>query len=173
MFERLLHASALLIGLIIVDGFTQAARAQGFLDRLRGEPQTFDECLLKNMRGVTSDEAARAITFACRNRHPTNAPARPAIVEVTHLARELNGELIQNPHTSWEANFYHNTPNLFIVEVSFRWGVPGNTTELRCTSYDTLGVEHGRSGRFNCGHVLQQYRQGTWQGTLRAFGYRR
>ena len=174
MFEKLLRASLLLTGMFIPACITQAAQAQGFLDRLRGAPQNFEDCILQGMRGITSDEAARAIHAACRTRHPTMPPSRPPLMEVTHLAREFNGELIQNPNGRWEANWYHNTPNLFIVEVSFRWGVPGNTTELRCISSDSLGVAHGRSGRFDCGHVLQQYRQGgDWQSEPRLFGYRR
>jgi hypothetical protein len=173
MFERLLHASALFIGLIIVDGITQAAEAQGSLDRLRGESRSFDECLLQNMRGVTSDEAARAISFACRNKHPTNAPRHPPLTDVTNLSVGLRGELIIQESGHLVPVIYHNTPRLIIMQISFEWGFPNDKIELRCNSNDGAGVSQGRSGRFWCGDMLSKYhsRSADVRSELKVFGY--
>lgn len=37
-------------------------------------PSTFEECLLDNMKGVTSNDAALAIAFACRSQFPLPKP---------------------------------------------------------------------------------------------------
>jgi hypothetical protein len=36
----------------------------------RSGPSSYEDCILESMRGVTSDEAARAIQFACREKFP-------------------------------------------------------------------------------------------------------
>ena len=48
---------------------TQAAQS-GLLG-----PSNFDECVLKNLKGVTSDEATRLIARACANKFPKTVPA--------------------------------------------------------------------------------------------------
>ena len=47
-------------------GALQPALAQGGISGwFSGQPASYEECVLRNMRGVTSDEAARAIQAAC------------------------------------------------------------------------------------------------------------
>ena len=173
MFDRLLRASALLSCLFAALFATQTAQAQGLVDRLRGESRSFDECLLQNMRGVTSDEAARAITFACRNRHPTNAPQHPPLTDVTNLVVGLRGELIVRESGHLVPVVYHNTPRLVIMQVAFEYGFPNDKIELRCNSDDGAGVSQGRSGRFWCGDMLSKYysRSAEVLSALTVFGY--
>ena len=173
MFDRLLRASALLSCLFAALFATQTARAQGLVDRLRGESRSFDECLLQNMRGVASDEAARAITFACRNRHPTNAPRHPPLADVTNLSVGLRGELIIHQNGNLVPVIYHNTPRLIIMQISFEWGFPNDKIELRCDSNDGAGASQGRSGRFSCGDRLSKYYSpdAEVRSALKVFGY--
>lgn len=39
-------------------------------------PKNFDDCIIKNMKGVTSDTAAISIRHACRQKFPENAPSK-------------------------------------------------------------------------------------------------
>lgn len=48
-------------------------------------PKTFEECVLKNMKGVTSDSAANMISMACMNQFPQNSEQRSLGVVECHL----------------------------------------------------------------------------------------
>ena len=38
-------------------------------------PQSYDECIIDSMKGVSSDVAARSIRYACREKYPANPDA--------------------------------------------------------------------------------------------------
>jgi hypothetical protein len=79
----LLVASALL-------GAQQSAMAQGGLwDRLVG-PRNFDECVLRNIRGATSNDARSAIYVACRNLFPNQQEYQPIVDISAHFPETVN-----------------------------------------------------------------------------------
>jgi hypothetical protein len=54
-------------------------------------PSNYDECVLENMKGVTSDVAARAVIQSCKNRFP-NTP------KATYPSRSLSSDELSNLH---------------------------------------------------------------------------
>lgn len=46
-------------------------------------PNTFEECILDSMKGVTSDQAANAITYACRKKFPHQAEPKKSTRTLT------------------------------------------------------------------------------------------
>lgn len=59
---------SLLLVCVSVVAQTQIVKAELF------GPATFEDCILENMKGVTSDFAARAIQSACREKFPAKLP---------------------------------------------------------------------------------------------------
>lgn len=51
---------------VVVTVFQPSTASANWLDSLFGY-RSFDECILDKMQGVTSDQAARSIAFACKN----------------------------------------------------------------------------------------------------------
>ncbi len=47
------------------------------------EPKSFDDCILKNMKGVTSDDAAVQIRVACMNKFPQGDSRKCKLREMT------------------------------------------------------------------------------------------
>ena len=175
MFDRLLRAFALLSGLFFAAFITQEAQAQGFLDRLRGEPQNFDDCILQGMRGVTSDQAARAIYAACQNKHPVRAgPPSPASSDVTHLLLDFRSQFNVTYYGTGNINAYHNTPRLHLTALTVFYGPPGRELELRCHLSDhQVRPQQGRLTEFYCGKLLNDGRGSQFKpgSSMRAFGY--
>ncbi len=49
------------------------------------EPRSFDDCILKNMKGVTSDDAALQIRVACMNKFPQEGSKKCKLREMTTI----------------------------------------------------------------------------------------
>lgn len=76
--------------------FASSSEAGGILDWFQREPKNFDECILQNMRGVTSDKAAIFIRSACREKFPEEKifvpqpiPSKPRNLSLERLSPSL------------------------------------------------------------------------------------
>lgn len=84
---------------------SQAGEAVAWLQR---EPKSFDECILQNMKGVTSDRAATFIRLACKEKFPNKqnqlfgepyVPPQPIPFERLHPSlKVLSGKFTKNRH---------------------------------------------------------------------------
>lgn len=78
---------------------------------------TYDECVLDSMKGVTSDQAARAIIVSCRNKFPT-AKAKAEDMPPWELAK-ITGKGRVSPFTdSFTANLYNGSNEWTVTEVT-------------------------------------------------------
>ena len=72
-------------------------------------PNNYEECILENMKGVTSDEAAREIKRACRSKFPHKTVKDFSDVPVSVL-KNITGEAWfidkAHPDASRTGNFY-------------------------------------------------------------------
>src|SRR5690242_16083174 len=89
-----LHARTLIV--ITLSGVTSCVFSTEAASGWFG-PSNYDECILDGMKGVTSDVAAKAIIYACRNKFPNTgavtagASHKMAWPEVTKLSGRANG----------------------------------------------------------------------------------
>lgn len=63
----------------------------GFWDK---EPKTYEECITKNMKGVTSDVAAQRITGACRKMFPKITPTSYLLSEDQRKSLPCQADII-------------------------------------------------------------------------------
>ncbi len=142
----------LVLGLVF--GIAQGAYSQGLIDRLLGRGQSYEDCILENMRGVTSDLAAREVRRACQQKDNDRQPQQPPrnIVDVTGLIRDIGGESIREVNRLLRLRLYHNTPNINLVEVFINYGPPGRQREFRCRVLYEGGMP-GRTSEYYCGEV--------------------
>ena len=107
-------------------------------------PSNYEECILKNMKGVTSDEAARAIRGACRREFPRKTVDRQDVP--VSVLKDITGEAWfidkAHPDASHTGNFYaklyNNNAKWRIVLVKIRI-----TDKATGTHEDVLGVIPG------------------------------
>lgn len=164
-------AAPYILVLGFVFGVAQGAYSQGFLDRLLGRSQSYEDCILQNMRGVTSDVAARAVRQACDEK---TAPAvsEQRLSDVTEALINPEG-FCREEHRLLKCNLYHNTPNLVVMRMSVRWGVDGRVRELSCSATEG-GAMRGFYGVFLCGSITPEMQGGTIiPGSLKALGFYR
>lgn len=57
-------------------------------------PKNYDECVLENMKGTTSDLAAKAIYVSCRNKFPV-ATLKPVTLSASDLAK-VTGSFVKS-----------------------------------------------------------------------------
>jgi hypothetical protein len=151
-----------------VFGIAPGAYSQGLIDRLLGREQSYEDCVLANMRGVTSDFAARAVRQACQDKTAPSV-SEPRLIDVTQALVNDEGGCWVEQHML-KCNLYHNTPRLVVKRVSFRWGVPGRDRELSCST--TQGAVRGFYAVFLCGAMTSEMEGGTIiRGSFKAFGF--
>jgi hypothetical protein len=87
-------ATPFVLVLGFVFGIAQGASSQGLIDRLLGRGQSYEDCILQNMRGVTSDLAAREVRRACQQKDNDRQPPPPPrnIVDVSSAIRDIGGD---------------------------------------------------------------------------------
>jgi len=136
----------LLFCLLLLSLTDRTAVAQGgVLGWFRGEPRNYEECILQNMRGVTSDSAASSIRTACRNReYPDDGPPLAAPTDITNLfPTPQQSPIVQNAvrgdESGWGFNFSvnHSNPAVVITSLRFRWIPPnsGNPVIVDCETF--------------------------------------
>jgi hypothetical protein len=85
-------------------------------------PSNYEECILKNMKGVTSDEAARAIQGACRREFPRKTVDRQDVP--VSVLEDITGDAWfidkADPAASRTGNFYAKLYNNNAKWVIFR-----------------------------------------------------
>lgn len=82
-------------------------------------PSNFDECILGNMKGVTSDLAAKSVARACRDKFPAQ---EPRIVELPDsILKEIKSKgasIFSDGY--FRANFGNGTNNYTITSIKVR-----------------------------------------------------
>ncbi len=159
-----------------VFGIAQGAHSQGLFDRLWGRGQSYEDCILQNMRGVTSDLAAREVRRACQQKDNDRQPPTPPrnIVDVSSAIKDIGGESYWNTRTSMGIRVYHNTPNMVIDHIFINFGPPGNRREFRCQRTSYFTGEPGQTSEYYCGILTQDVitNNATWSFS-KVMGYRR
>jgi len=86
-------------------------------DQLFGH-RTFDDCILQNMKGATSDIAARAIHKSCREKFPEGAEAvaKSDDLEPWQVAA-LTGRAGLNYGNSYSGSIYNGNQDITITQV--------------------------------------------------------
>jgi hypothetical protein len=168
-------ATPFVLVLGFVFGIAQGASSQGLLDRLLGRGQSYEDCVLANMRGVTSDVAARAVREACDEKERGSRPPPPPrnIIDVTSLITNTGADLKIGWSNDLELSLHHNTPKVIIDHVFISFGPPERMREFRCNlRYGSTG-EPGRTGSYWCGTFTQDVntRSSGWR-LDKIFGYR-
>ncbi|MFL2503198.1 MAG: hypothetical protein ACJ0Q1_09870 [Luminiphilus sp.] len=86
-------------------------------------PDTYDECILDAMRGVTSDIAAREIRAACRNQYPPQ-PVEKKPEPKTRLLTPAEFERLQGKSARlgayFSADLYNGNEFIKIHEIEFK-----------------------------------------------------
>lgn len=67
-------------------------------------PSNYEDCVIENMQGVTSDTAAEAVMFACRSKHKNN---KRSATENIGWNVENNG--IGRCHLLWDGSSFRET----------------------------------------------------------------
>jgi len=137
-------------------GALQPALAQGGISGwFSGQPASYEECVLRNMRGVTSDEAARAIQAACAVQ--ANQPATtPPPYDITYLFSNPNNIVIPNTgrgnHYGFTFDTNHTIENAVITSVFVRF----NLSRGSQTVTEECRITTGRA--FQAGQVSCNFR---------------
>ncbi len=156
----------LVLGLVF--GIAQGAYSQGLIDRLLGRGQTYEDCILANMRGVTSDVAARAVREACQDKTAPSV-SEPRLIDVTQALVNREGVCWVEQHML-KCNLYHNTPSVVVKRISYILGVPGRDREVSCST--TVGAIRGFYAVFLCGAMTPEMEGGTViRDSFKAFGF--
>ncbi len=166
-------ATPFVLALGFVFGIAQGAHSQGLFDRLLGRGQSYEDCILQNMRGVTSDLAAREVRRACQQKDNDRQPQPPPrnIVDFTGQVRDIGGEA-RRMENLLNIRVYHNTPNLTIDHVFINFGPPGRQREFRCNRTWGDGIS-GQTSDYHCGTLTQDViaNNATWSFS-KMMGYR-
>lgn len=82
-------------------------------------PSTFDECILKNMKGVTSNVAARVIYKSCRAKYPEHPEAHPDdMVLPLKSIENITGRAGIDSDGSFSGNFYNGNDEFTVTQVT-------------------------------------------------------
>ena len=84
------------------------------------DPSDFDECILKHMKGVTSDVAAKLIYRSCLEKFPPKPQKKPKKRELTHLElAKLTGRASLSGYgNDFGGTIYNGNKNITVTEVS-------------------------------------------------------
>lgn len=144
----------------------EGANAQGgVMDWLRGGPRSYEECILRNMQGVTSDEAARSIRAACAARNYSTQPRAAVRPEVDVSASAVDIVFTFDFRASNGDTYYyvyHASPGIRItrIEISTTDGLINRTFECRITEMDfSEGLPARRNGRAVCATAVSDMDQ--------------
>jgi len=85
------------------------------------EPQNYDDCILKNMRGVTSNVAAAEIRRSCRQKFPDRSDEKPESTEMdsSELAA-LTGRARLMYANVYGGNVYNGTKDTTVTQLRIK-----------------------------------------------------
>lgn len=82
-------------------------------------PSNYDECVLENMKGVTSDQAARAIQVACRKKFPVEKEDLRKYENITKEQRKnISGKAGIEYGNYFGGHLYNGNSDLTIKQVT-------------------------------------------------------
>lgn len=127
-------------------------------------PDNYDECILKGMKGVVSDVAARAIQSACRNKFPETSPdtrqqTRPETVQGAAQPNTLTGEQLEKLQVrmcrlsensaSLSCQIYNGNADVTVTEIEVAITTENRDGDTESIKYAGIPSESmsGRSGR--------------------------
>ena len=127
-------------------------------------PDNYDECILKGMRGVVSDVAARAIQDACRNKFPETQPesrrdSRPEPTQQAVVPNALAEEQLEKlqvrmcrlaeNNAAISCQIYNGNADVTVTEIEVAITTEDYAGESRSTTYVGVPSESAsaRSGR--------------------------
>lgn len=85
------------------------------------EPRTFDDCILKNMKGVTSDHAAVLINRSCREKFPQGSTEREKSRTLTSLEiGNLTGRAGLSYGNHYSGSMYNGNRDITVTSVTIR-----------------------------------------------------
>jgi hypothetical protein len=132
--------------------FHGSAVAQGgFWDRLLGG-SSYEDCILQNMRGVTSDQAAAQIARACRNRSESQGPSQPPSVDVMREFPNLRGMITEGAAYQDADMFFfinHQNENILITSIRIKFTPPSSAGVIvQCYPHGPILAYHNQ--RISC-----------------------
>jgi hypothetical protein len=81
-------------------------------------PKTYEDCILENMKGVTSDTAAKEIRFACANKTYEEKPKVCNLRELTGAeASNVTGNASVSSSPYFSGSFYNGNSTITIDEI--------------------------------------------------------
>ena len=90
-----------------------------------GGPSDYDECILKNMKGVTSDLAARLVRRSCRAKFPRKE--RQSVELSSSVLDKIDGKAGIGQYGDFEGNIFNGNTNWTITSLTIR--IVDNTTK--------------------------------------------
>lgn len=80
-------------------------------------PKDFDDCILRSMKGVTSDMAAKAIYKSCRDKFPEKIPDSVKLTE--DQIKKITGH-ISGDSNYLSGNIYNGNDNIKLTQLSIK-----------------------------------------------------
>lgn len=84
-------------------------------------PSCYEDCVLKNMKGVESDLAAKEIMRACRKKFPIKKQTKPSpehIELTTDELAKISGEGLQSDEMTFICQIHNGNSNIVVDELS-------------------------------------------------------
>ena len=91
-----------------------------------GGPEDYNECILESMKGVKSDQAARAIIRSCQEKFPNRTRANARTLSADKLGK-LSGELSITSYGWVKGRIYNGNSETTLVEITITLKQKGNT----------------------------------------------
>lgn len=115
-------------------------------------PRNFDECIFVNMRGVTSDMAARAVYASCRSQFPEQRQSEVDLSDIMRGRIEIFGpQLTAHRGNPLRLAIYHTVHDVIITSITIRISSGSISRDFRCDAL--LGVRALTEGEVTC-HII-------------------
>lgn len=150
---------ATLVSAFLLMGTLQPALAQGgFTGWFSGPPANYDDCISRNMRGVTSEQAARAIQISCSEQFNQSDTPNP-LVDLTNLFISPDDIIVNDSFQDYGNFFYidinHTVDDIEIDIVTVRF-VRGQNGQIVTAECPVLSGRAHQTGNFTCQHRLTE-----------------
>jgi hypothetical protein len=138
-----------------------AVKAQGgIMDWFRGEPRTYEDCVLRNMAGVTSDTAARAVQSACTLKFHRMADRNwvPPVDVTSFFAPEPLRYVTSATHFSshFEIYFNHNVEKIEVSSIRMAFSGGSRVIPVVVDCFPSSPVRSFSNRSFNCPFVYDE-----------------
>lgn len=113
-------------------------------------PRTLEDCILENMKGVTSDDAAKQIQFACYTKFSNSeAPKKCKMRELTSQETNKitgNSSVINLGYPYFSGDFYNGNSAVTVDEIVVAFRADNIKPEQEYTLYLSLPISPKSSG---------------------------